>query len=153
MNPTHHESAPLLHNKPPGRNLGGIHAPDKLQPSPLFSSVAVRTRPGFNGYTLKTNQDSFVVDKCFNDNGYNAFLACFDGHGQFGHKVSQFLKRTICPNIINKIKQNFTNKDLTLETNEDVSKILIDSFVFTNNELNQKLSNMTELSGSTGVSV
>ena len=69
--------------------------PNKLQPSKLFSAVSVRTRPGFNGYTLKTNQDSFVVDKCFDNNDYHAFIACFDGHGQFGHKVSQFIKRTI----------------------------------------------------------
>jgi hypothetical protein len=98
MQPTHHESAPLL-NARGSRNLGSIPQPEKLVPSHLFSSVSVRTRPGFNGYTLKTNQDSFVVDKCFNDNGYHAFIACFDGHGQFGHKVSQFLKRTIVCNF------------------------------------------------------
>jgi serine/threonine protein phosphatase PrpC len=55
--------------------------------------------------------------------------------------------------MIQKIKQKFTNNDQTMETDEDVGKMLIDSFVGTNNELNQKLSNITELSGSTGVGV
>ena len=55
--------------------------------------------------------------------------------------------------MIQKIKQKFTNNDQTMETDEEVGKMLIDSFVGTNNELNQKLSNITELSGSTGVGV
>jgi len=127
--------------------------PTKLQPSKLFTAVSVRTRPGFNGYTLKTNQDSFVVDKCFDGNDYHAFLACFDGHGQFGHKVSQFLKRTITFNLTNAIKKKFTNHDLKLEADEDIAKLLIDQFVFTNADLNSKLSSITDLSGSTGVGV
>lgn len=29
----------------------------------MFHSVTARTKPGFNGFSLKTNQDSYVVEK------------------------------------------------------------------------------------------
>ena len=55
--------------------------------------------------------------------------------------------------MINKIKQKFTSHDLKMEADEDIAKLLIDCFVYTNADLNSKLSNITELSGSTGVGV
>ena len=42
---------------------------------------------------------------------------------------------------------------MKLESDDDIARILIDSFVFTNQDLNSKLSSITELSGSTGVGV
>jgi len=55
--------------------------------------------------------------------------------------------------LTNAIKKKFTNHDLKLEADEDIAKLLIDQFVFTNADLNSKLSSITDLSGSTGVGV
>lgn len=121
--------------------------------SNAFTTVCCRTKPGFNGYSLKTNQDSFVADKSFLDNQNNAFFSVFDGHGQQGHKVSIFLKKTIVP-VIMAILQKKTNEMNFQQDNDDhITKQLVEAFVETNAQLNRKLNMVTDLSGSTGVSV
>lgn len=56
----------------------------------VFDRVSCRTRAGFNGYTVKTNQDSFFIDKLFMGSPKKAFFGVFDGHGSQGHKVSAY---------------------------------------------------------------
>jgi serine/threonine protein phosphatase PrpC len=100
----------------------------------VFDRVSCRTRAGFNGYTEKTNQDSFFMDKLFMGSEKKAFFGVFDGHGSQGHKVSAYLKPEIPEQILVKIEErtkpdrNYVDhaSDLEIET------LLTNLFVETN---------------------
>lgn len=55
--------------------------------------------------------------------------------------------------MLQQFKKHQISLNWQLEDNEIMKQIFIDLFVTTNSELNQKLGTITELSGSTGVSV
>jgi serine/threonine protein phosphatase PrpC len=140
-----------------GLGLGGGEGVVRggLGGSLVFDRVSCRTRAGFNGYTIKTNQDSFFMDKLFMGSEKKAFFGVFDGHGSQGHKVSAYLKRAIPEQILVKIEertktdQNYMDhaSDLEIET------LLTNLFMETNKQMNFRLQRSTELSGSTGITV
>lgn len=126
--------------------------------SNIIHSIGSRTKAGFNGYSMKTNQDSFIYNKILMGDGEKSFLSVFDGHGQNGHKVSQYLKLHTIELLIKKLKSHYagnnTIKSSTSEiSDKDIANLLKEVFVETNRNLNSKLPRHTELSGSTGVSV
>ena len=149
MNMNKNDSVPnmmRIGQKDMGGYMGGINGKGYKHWNNAFQSVTTRTKPGFNGYTLKTNQDSFVADKSFLDSQSNAFFACFDGHGQQGHKVSQFLKRTIVQNIYHAIRSNQNRTEFPLDNDVNIIKMLTDAFHSSNTDLNQRQGAMTYLS-------
>ena len=123
-------------------------------------SIGSRTRAGFNGISMKTNQDSFIYNKMLMGDPEKSFLAVFDGHGSNGHKVSQYLKLHCIEFLIKRFTDSLLREDpKTKNINEielsdlQISTLLKNVFVETNRELNNKLPRMTELSGSTATSV
>ena len=48
----------------------------------------------------KANQDSFCAHTVFGENPSDHFFGVFDGHGEFGTQCSQFVKRTLCENLL-----------------------------------------------------
>lgn len=128
--------------------------------SNFIYSIGSRTRAGFNGISMKTNQDSFIYNKMLMGDPEKSFLAVFDGHGSNGHKVSQYLKLHLIEFLINKFKDSLLKEDPKSRKISEIDlsdlqivTLLKDVFVETNRELNGKLPRMTELSGSTATSV
>lgn len=48
----------------------------------------------------KPNQDSFCIHTPFGTNPDDHFFGVFDGHGEFGDRCSQFVKRKLCENLL-----------------------------------------------------
>ncbi|CAD8141030.1 unnamed protein product [Paramecium pentaurelia] len=87
----------------------------------------------------KTNQDSFISLQSFKDT-MSLFGIC-DGHGQDGHKCSQFIRDNLPKNIQSLISQNSSS------IQESLSK----SFIRTNSQLCNFEEIITTFSGSTTV--
>ncbi|CAD8109552.1 unnamed protein product [Paramecium primaurelia] len=70
---------------------------------------AVRTRQGMQiGNPNKQNQDSFIVFPNIGDKSYMHFFFVCDGHGIYGHHISNFLKQQF-PIYITKFKNQLEN--------------------------------------------
>ena len=87
----------------------------------------------------KINQDSYIQLSNFMENQEIHIFAVCDGHGQFGHQVSQFIKTNLPKNI---------QKWITQKPQQPVEWILIEAFKTTNMEL-LKSSISVDFSGST----
>jgi serine/threonine protein phosphatase PrpC len=48
----------------------------------------------------KANQDSFCAHTVFGESPGDHFFGVFDGHGEFGTQCSQFVKRSLCENVL-----------------------------------------------------
>ena len=82
-------------------------------------------------------------------------LGVFDGHGLYGHLVSQYVQKYFLRNLIkhSEIMAMMNNQDKFVLTKEyDVRKLIEHTYRLTNNDLNQEMSQARE-SGSTGVSI
>ena len=121
--------------------------------------VGTRSKGGHSGATPKTNQDSWVVE--FDYMGINdaVYAAVFDGHGTQGHKASGYLKIHTQKNLDNFLKRkqlgflNGTSTANDSNTSSLVRSALVESFHYTNDELNKNKNIFTDLSGSTGVAI
>lgn len=110
------------------------------------------TRTGFqDDYEKSFNQDIAIIYKEFMGNKDYYFLSVCDGHGKYGHEVSDYIKNYLPYNLERELKSNqidvfdYENKE---KRNETIEKV----FLTTNNSLN--LSEIdTEFSGSTCVSM
>ncbi len=60
------------------------------------------------------------------DNKMMSVFGVCDGHGQFGHKASEFIRQVLPKNI---------EYQISLNQNETVKNILIEAFKQTNDEL------------------
>ncbi|CAD8057885.1 unnamed protein product [Paramecium sonneborni] len=87
----------------------------------------------------KINQDSYISLQQFKDN-MSLFGVC-DGHGQDGHKCSQFIRDNLPKNINSLLSQN----------SQSISETISKSFLRTNNLLCNFEEIITSFSGSTTV--
>ncbi|CAD8137919.1 unnamed protein product [Paramecium octaurelia] len=106
----------------------------------LIKSAYTKSQAGKNEDNLtKTNQDSFISLQSFKDN-MSLFGVC-DGHGQEGHKCSQFIRDNLPKNISSQLSQSPSS------ITESISK----SFIRTNSQLCNAEEIITTFSGSTTV--
>ena len=111
------------------------------------------SKKGFWGMGMeKANQDNYFILNNINDNPNYIYMGVCDGHGKYGKEVSNF----IINNLPQNLNQNIINnkiKYLTFESINNLSSIIINSFIQTNNELINNPKINTYLSGSTCVSI
>jgi len=106
------------------------------------------SKTGLSGDEKKVNQDRDFIFHNFVSGFENIFMGVCDGHGLFGHEISEYIKENL-PMDLNRIiksKKLDINKD-------DLSKVLIDTFEMENNSLLRNKQIDSDLSGSTCVSV
>lgn len=60
---------------------------------PFFNHIGAKSIPGYAKGIRKLNQDTFLISESISDEPELALLAVYDGHGMFGNRVSNFLKR------------------------------------------------------------
>ena len=110
-------------------------------------------RKGYSGPEIrKTNQDNFFIYHNFNNNSNYVYMGVCDGHGIFGQDISTYLVNNLPQNMSNNIGKNRI-KNISTENIQILSKIFIDTFIQTNNELNEDERIDSTYSGSTCVSL
>ena len=96
----------------------------------------------------KVNQDRYFIFRNFVSGYDNIFMGGLDGHGYFGHEVSEYIKENL-PMDLNRIlkaKNVNLNKD-------DISEIIKQAFAMENNSLLRNRQIDSTFSGSTCVAV
>ena len=96
----------------------------------------------------KVNQDRYFIFRNFVSGYDNIFMGVLDGHGYFGHEVSEYIKENL-PMDLNRIlkaKNVNLNKD-------DLSEIIKQAFAMENNSLLRNRQIDSTFSGSTCVAV
>jgi serine/threonine protein phosphatase PrpC len=106
------------------------------------------SKTGLSGDEKKVNQDRDFIFHNFVSGFENIFMGVCDGHGLFGHEISEYIKENL-PMDLNRI---IKSKKLDLNK-DDLSKVLIDTFDMENNSLLRNKQIDSDLSGSTCVSV
>ena len=96
----------------------------------------------------KTNQDNFFVSK-FPQYNMN-FIGVCDGHGNYGHLVSEFLKTNLPKNFESELNKKFSiNQKIEKLSKTQINKIFNNTFLKTNIQLQNNLNIDTNFSGST----
>ena len=106
------------------------------------------SKTGLSGDDKKINQDRYFIFRNFVNGFDNIFMGVCDGHGYYGHEVSEYIKENL-PMDLNRIiktKKLDINKD-------DLSEVIINAFVMENNSLLRNKQIDSDVSGSTCVSV
>ena len=106
------------------------------------------SKTGLSGDEKKVNQDRDFIFHNFVSGFENIFMGVCDGHGFFGHEISEFIKENL-PMDLNRI---IKSKKLDLNK-DDLSKVLIETFKMENESLKRYKQIDSDLSGSTCVSV
>jgi len=106
------------------------------------------SKTGLSGDEKKVNQDRDFIFHNFVYGFDNIFMGVCDGHGFFGHEISEFIKENLPIDLNHKIK----SKKLDLNK-DDLSQVLIETFLMENNFLKNNKQIDSDLSGSTCVSV
>lgn len=126
-----------------------------------INCISYKSLPGkINSFQSKMNQDSFLI--MTNVLGLSGFciLGVFDGHGTFGHLVSDYVKKFF-ENYFRNF-DNYTNsKSQLILTSEDVYKKIVDNnynllynaFTTCENSLSKEVDFDTRLSGTTSILV
>ena len=131
-----------------------------------ITQIEIISKPGepIFGQT-KINQDNYFCKDLIN--GYK-FIGVCDGHGEYGHYVSDFVKQNLSKELNDQIRQMniFENilinfKDTNTNSNKKIlfkklKEILNKSFILTNNKLlskNNANNYNLKLSGSTCISI
>ncbi|KAG0616355.1 hypothetical protein M758_5G108200 [Ceratodon purpureus] len=89
----------------------------------------------------KANQDSFCAHTSFGEKSDDHFFGVFDGHGEFGTQCSQFVKKSLCENLLR--SQHFLS---------DPVQAYHESFLMTNTQLHRN-SVDDSMSGTTAITV
>ena len=106
------------------------------------------SKTGLSGDEKKVNQDRDFIFHNFVSGFDNIFMGVCDGHGYFGHEISEFIKENLPIDLNHKIKSK------KLDLNKDnLSQVLIETFLMENNFLKNNKQIDSDLSGSTCVSV
>ena len=100
----------------------------------------------------KDNQDNLFILKNINGNDKYYYMGVCDGHGIYGKEVSNFIINNL-PQNLNKNIINNKIKYLSFEPLKNLSKLIINTFIQTDNELINNQNINTYLSGSTCVSI
>jgi len=106
------------------------------------------SKTGLSGDEKKVNQDRDFIFHNFVSGFENIFMGVCDGHGFFGHEISEFIKENL-PMDLNRI---IKSKKLDLNK-DDLSKVLVETFKMENESLKRFKQIDSDLSGSTCVSV
>ena len=106
------------------------------------------SKTGLSGDEKKVNQDRDFIFHNFVTGFDNIFMGVCDGHGGYGQEVSEYLKENL-PMDLNRI---IKSKKLDL-IKDDLSEVIIDTFIMENNSLLRNKQIDTDSSGSTCVSV
>ena len=74
-----------------------------------FKEYYFQTMPGFSDGRTKTNQDEYYINFTLRGSNQSSLFAVFDGHGPQGHRVSDFLKRSLTSRFtsLGSIEQRF----------------------------------------------
>ena len=134
-------------------NIINIKPTKDIKNEPEFKGKKIKcihdiSKTGLSGDDKKVNQDRDFIFHNFVSGFDNIFMGVCDGHGFFGHEISEYIKENL-PMDLNRIiksKKLDINKD-------DLSKILIETFIMENNSLLRNKQIDSDLSGSTCVSV
>lgn len=89
----------------------------------------------------KANQDSFCIHTPFGTNPNDNFFGVFDGHGEYGAQCSQFVKRTLCENLLRNSKFHV-----------DAVEACHSAFLTTNSQLHADILD-DSMSGTTAITV
>ena len=100
----------------------------------------------------KPNQDNYFLLNNINDNQKYIYIGVCDGHGIYGKEVSNYLINNLPQNLNHDII-NSKIKYLSFESLNNLSTVIINSFIQTNNELINNKNIDTYLSGSTCASI
>ena len=127
----------------------------KSQPyqTKIITDIEIINKKGF--YILgpkKQNQDNFFIYKNINNSNKFTYFGVCDGHGAFGAEVSKYLIENLPLNINKNILLNKITY-LSFEPINNLSKIFINTFLQTNNELKNNKKIDISLSGSTCTSI
>ena len=129
-----------------------------------IEKIEIISKAGENIFgQIKINQDNFFCNDLINE---YKFIGVCDGHGEYGHKVSEFIKNNL-PNILSKQLKNVISYNNILNNFEENSNktninfkrlkdILNKSYIITNKKLLSKNNNNSfnlKLSGSTCISI
>jgi hypothetical protein len=67
-----------------------------LQPlNETFIQYYYQTLAGYSDGRTKINQDAYYVNTCYKMSVNCSIFGVFDGHGNFGHRVSDYLKKSL----------------------------------------------------------
>ena len=123
------------------------------QTSSLFKGKKIKcihdiSKTGLSGDEKKINQDRYFIFRNFVEGFDNIYMGVCDGHGYFGNEVSEYIKENL-PMDLNRII-----KTRKLDLNKDeLSEVIINTFIMENNSLLRNKQIDSDLSGSTCVSV
>lgn len=126
-----------------------------------INCISYKSLPGkINSFQSKMNQDSFLI--MTNVLGLAGFciLGVFDGHGTFGHLVSDYVKKFF-DNYFRNFENYTSSKTQLILTSEDVYKKIVDNnynllsnaFTSCENNLSKEVDFDTRLSGTTSILV
>ena len=106
------------------------------------------SKTGLSGIEKKINQDRDFIFRNFVEGFDNIFMGVCDGHGCFGNEISEYIKENL-PMDLNRI---IKTKKLDLNK-DDLSEVIINTFIMENNALLRNRQIDSDLSGSTCLSV
>lgn len=119
-----------------------------------FFSLSAKTIKGYCSEEEKINQDSYIMKFDFIERS-SVLLGVFDGHGTYGHFISQYVKKNFTSNLIrhSEIQAMMNEKDkFEFKDQNDVKKLIENTYRITSNDLFSKIRESDD-SGSTGVSI
>ena len=106
------------------------------------------SKTGLSGVEKKINQDRDFIFRNFVEGFDNIFMGVCDGHGFYGNEVSEYIKENL-PMDLNRII-----KTRKLDINkDDLTEVIINTFIMENNALFRNRQIDSDLSGSTCISV
>ena len=112
------------------KNLNNIYKENKT-----LLKLESLCKKGFAGPGIKkNNQDNFFIYNNFINNQNFLYIGVCDGHGMYGQDVSCYLVNNLPQNMNNNLLEN-NIKNLSIENFEKLSKIIINTFLNTNNQL------------------
>ena len=120
-----------------------------------IKKVVLTSKPGkesIEDTKNKINQDNFFISKFpkFNMN----FIGVCDGHGNYGHLVSEFIKTNLPKNFESELNKKFSiNQKIEKLSKSQINKIFNNTFLKTNIQLQNDLNIDTNFSGSTCSSI
>ena len=135
------------------KNLSLIINSPQLQASSQFKGKKIKcihdiSKTGLSGDEKKINQDRYFIFRNFVEGFDNIYMGVCDGHGYFGNEVSEYIKENL-PMDLNRI---IKTRKLDLNK-DDLSEVIINTFVMENNSLLRNKQIDSDLSGSTCISV
>ena len=145
-------SSRSLHNNN-NKNENIISNSNNIVSPPEFKGKKIKcihdiSKTGLSGDEKKVNQDRDFIFHNFVSGFDNIFMGVCDGHGYYGHEISEYIKENL-PMDLNRI---IKSKKLDLNK-DDLSQVLIDTFIMENNSLLRNKQIDSDMSGSTCVSV